>query len=49
MTLGGWIIMIISVSAVTVFFGWTLFLVLTRKPDLSEIHSTMEETPDVED
>lgn len=32
MTTAGWIVMIVSVTFVTVFFGWTLFLSL-RKDD----------------
>ena len=49
MTAGGWIIMIISVLGVTVFFGRTLYLVLTKKSAPEHIHSTFEETPDMED
>lgn len=50
MTTGGWIIMTVSVTAVTIFFVWTMVLVLGRKEDGTEhIHSTMEETPDVDD
>lgn len=47
MTTGGWIVLFISVGAVTSFFVWTLSMVLSRKPD--EIHSTYDETPDIED
>ncbi len=32
MTTGGWIVMVVSVTFVTVFFAWTLFLSL-RKDD----------------
>ena len=32
MTTGGWIIMMVSVAAVTLFFGWCLFRVLTAPP-----------------
>ncbi len=49
MTFGGWVAMIVSVSSVTFFFGWTLYLVLTKEKDSSHIHSTMDETPDIED
>lgn len=49
MTAGGWISMILSVGFVTVFFGWTLYLVMSRKEeDTEHIHSTMDETPDME-
>ena len=30
MTTGGWTVMIVSVTAVTVFFAWTLFLSLRK-------------------
>lgn len=49
MTTGGWIIMISSVTAVTVFFGWTLYLVLAKEKDPDAIHSMMDETPDMEE
>lgn len=49
MTIGGWIIMIASVSSVTIFFGWTLYLVLTKEKDPGKIHSTLDETPDIEE
>ncbi len=49
MTIGGWIAMIISVSGVTLFFGWSLFKVLSGKQDTSHIHSTMDETPDMDE
>lgn len=45
MTPGGWIIMILSVAGVTAFFGFNLFLVFTR-PEVEDLHSTIEETPD---
>lgn len=49
MTAGGWIIMIVSVTSVTLFFGWTLYLVFTRDESWDHIHSTMDETPDQEE
>lgn len=49
MTAGGWITMIISVGGVTVFFGWALTMVLTRKNHPEEhMHSTLDQPPDVE-
>ena len=33
MEISGWITMILSISFVSVFFGYTLFLVLTHKED----------------
>lgn len=32
MTIGGWIIMFVSVGSVTSFFFWTLYRVLTTTP-----------------
>ncbi len=49
MTPGGWIIMTLSVSGVTLFFGWTLYLVLTKKAESEHMHSTLDETPDMEE
>lgn len=36
METSGWVIMIISVGFVTSFFGWSLYLVFTRKPNEDE-------------
>lgn len=47
MTIGGWIIMTASLVFVTVFFGSMLFLVLRRRPDVEHLHSTLDETPDM--
>ncbi|MCB1319578.1 MAG: hypothetical protein KDK34_04975 [Leptospiraceae bacterium] len=45
---GGWLIMLLSVGGVTLFFGWSLFLVLTRKSaDREHMHSTLDEPPDL--
>ncbi|MFN3604601.1 MAG: hypothetical protein ACK4UJ_07805 [Leptonema sp. (in: bacteria)] len=49
MTLGGWIIMIFSISFVTILFGWSLFLVLTHKKKIEHLHSTLDETPDIKE
>lgn len=49
MTLGGWIIMIFSISFVTIFFAWSLFLVLTHKRTIQHLHSTLDETPDIKE
>ena len=49
MTLGGWIIMTVSIGTVTAFFFRSLYLVLTRDhPPAGHIHSTFEETPDMD-
>ena len=47
METGGWILMIISVGGVSLFFGWNLFMVLTRKPD--EMPSLHDDPPDIKD
>ena len=49
MTAGGWFIMTVSVTGVTIFFARSLYLVLTKKSAPEHIHSTFEETPDMED
>ena len=49
MEIGGWIIMALSVSGVTAFFGWSLYLTLTRHPDTEHIHSTLDNPPDVDE
>lgn len=49
MTLGGWFIMITSITFVTVLFAWSLFLVLTHKKTIEHLHSTLDETPDIEE
>ncbi len=46
MNTGGWIIMLLSVCGVTAFFGWNLYLVMTRQPP-PELHSTLDEPPDI--
>ncbi|GIX40387.1 MAG: hypothetical protein KatS3mg129_0120 [Leptospiraceae bacterium] len=47
MTLGGWIIMFLSILFVTILFSWSLYLVLTHKKDIEHLHSTLDETPDI--
>ena len=49
MTLGGWIIMFSSISLVSIFFGLTLYLVLTHKKSIEHLHSTLDEPPDIEE
>ncbi|MCS7205970.1 MAG: hypothetical protein NZ853_09740 [Leptospiraceae bacterium] len=49
MTIGGWIIMIFSVSFVTILFFWSLYLVLTHKKAIEHLHSTLDETPDIKE
>lgn len=46
MTLGGWIVMSLSVGTVTALFAWCVWMVL-RQPERAErIHGFEMETPD---
>lgn len=48
MTLGGWIIMIISVGFVTSLLVWSLWKVLTTPGSTEHLHSQVDiSTPDV--
>ncbi|MCS7237000.1 MAG: hypothetical protein NZ899_01865 [Thermoguttaceae bacterium] len=48
MTLGGWIIMTISVGFVTGLLAWSLWKVLTTPGSTEHLHSQMDiQTPDV--
>lgn len=49
MNLSGWITMIISVCGVTAFFSYNLFQVLKNESDKKKLHSTLDETPDLEE
>ncbi len=46
MTIGGWIIMIISTSSVTLLFLWCMWMVLTIPEESEKIHGFEFETPD---
>lgn len=47
MTLGGWIIMIVSVGSVTCLFSWCIHKVLTTpEEEEDKIHRFEIETPD---
>ena len=46
MNTSGWITMVLSVGGVAVFFGYSLFLVLSRERDKKKLHSTLDKTPD---
>jgi len=48
MTLGGWIIMLVSVGSVTALFCWGIFKVLTTPEEEEKIHGFEIETPDAE-
>lgn len=46
MTIGGWIIMIVSTGGVTLLFVWCLWKVLTLPDESEKIHGFEFETPD---
>ena len=46
MTLGGWIVMLLSVISVTVVFLWCLWKVLTTPDESEKLHGFSFETPD---
>jgi hypothetical protein len=47
MTLGGWLVMIVSVGTVTGLFIWCIYKVMTeKKTDDHHIHGLDIETPD---
>ena len=48
MTLGGWIIMLISVSSVTSLFCWCIYKVLSTQEEEEKIHGFEIEAPDTE-
>lgn len=49
MTIGGWIMLILSVGAVTALFAWCLYKVLTIPEETEHIHGFDEPTPDMEE
>ncbi len=49
MTIGGWIIMLFSITIVSIFFGWSLYMVFTHKKTAEHLHSTLDETPDIKE
>lgn len=46
MTIGGWIIMALSVGSVTGLFAWCLYKVFTTPGESEKIHGFEFETPD---
>lgn len=48
MTLGGWLVMLTSVGAVTTLFAWCLWKVLTTPGETEKLHGTEGPTPDAE-
>ena len=48
MSLGAWIIMLISVGSVTSLFCWCIYKVLSTTEEEEKIHGFEIETPDTE-
>ena len=48
MNLSGWVVMILSVSGVTAFFGISLFAVVRFEKNKKKLHSTLDTTPDID-
>jgi hypothetical protein len=46
MTLGGWIILLVSVVGVTLWLGWCLWKVLGTPEESDKVHGFEFETPD---
>jgi hypothetical protein len=46
MTIGGWVIMIISVSTVVTLFTWCVYKVLSIPGETEHLHGFEQETPD---
>ncbi len=50
MSLGGWVIMVLSVGGVTVLLAWCLYKVVTTPESTKHIHSQADiETPDTKE
>lgn len=49
MTIGGWIVLILSVSSVTVLFVWCIWKVLSIPEETEKLHGFEFETPDQKD
>ena len=50
MTFGGWIVMLVSVGAVTGLIGWCIYKVLATPTATEHLHSPADiETPDSKD
>lgn len=46
MTLGGWIVLVLSVGSVTTLFVWAIWKVLTTPGETERMHGFEFETPD---
>lgn len=50
MTLGGWIVMFLSVGGVSSLLGWCIYKVLFTPGSSEHLHSQVDiETPDIEE
>jgi hypothetical protein len=50
MTVGGWIVMLLSVGGVTALLGWCVYKVVTTPGSAERLHSQADiEPPDVEE
>jgi len=46
MTIGGWLMLILSVGTVTALFAWCMYKVLTTPGEADHVHGFEIETPD---
>lgn len=46
MTIGGWIVLSLSISSVTALFGWCIWKVLSIPNETEKLHGFEFETPD---
>lgn len=46
MTIGGWIVMVLSVGSVVVLFAWCLFKIVTTPGETEKLHGFDTHTPD---
>ncbi len=46
MTLGGWIVLIFSISTVVGLFSWCIYKVLTTPGEAEHVHGFETKTPD---
>jgi len=49
MTVTGWIIMILAVGGMTALLGWCIYKVVATPGSTAHLHSSADETPDVEE
>lgn len=47
MTTSGWMIMLVSITVISSFFFYSLYLAITKES--ADLHSTLDETPDIEE